>query len=84
MSLPAPLLGLTIPTEFDGHAFVPLTPVVLPEGTRCVVQLPLLQPPPPITDEHRQLWDEVTRQVEAGPPPYPNVDEAMRAMRGRP
>lgn len=78
------MTGLTIPIEFNGHVFVPLVPVELPEGTRCVVQLPALGPPPPVTDEHRQLWDEITRQVEAGPPAYPTVDDAMHALRGRP
>ena len=74
--------GLTIPLEFNGQVFVPLVRVDIPEGTQCVVQLPALKPPPPITDEHRQLWDEITRQVETSPPLYATVDEAMRALRG--
>lgn len=77
------MTGTTIPIEFNGHVFIPLVPVELPEGTRCVVQVPMLQPPAPITDEHRQLWDEVTRQVETSVPPYASVDEAMQALRGR-
>lgn len=72
----------TVEVTFDGRVFVPTPPVDIPEGTQCVVQLPALKPPPPITDEHRQLWDEITRQVETSPPLYATVDEAMRALRG--
>jgi len=76
--------GLSIPVEFNGQVFVPLVQVELPEGTRCIAHVPALKLPPPVTEEHRRLWDEIIRQVEASPQQYPTVDEEMKALRGRP
>ncbi|MBX9583867.1 MAG: hypothetical protein K2X87_26505 [Gemmataceae bacterium] len=73
--------GLSIPVEYNGHVFVPLVQIDLPEGTRCVATVPARKPPLPVTDEHRALWADITRQIEAGTPPYPTVEDAMRALR---
>jgi hypothetical protein len=73
-----------IPVEFNGHVFVPLVPVTLPEGTQCVAHVPSVKPPPPVTEESARMWAEIMRAVAAADPPYPTVDEAMRASRGRP
>ncbi len=73
----------TIEVVFDGKAFVPTGPVDVPEGTRCVVQIPSLQPPPPVSAEHEKLWAEITRQIEASAPVHATADDAMETLRGR-
>lgn len=73
----------TVDEIYDGRAFVPTHPVDVPEGTKGTVDDPSFgSPPPPITEEHRRLWEEVARELAASEPYYPTLDEAMKALRG--
>jgi hypothetical protein len=75
----------TVEVVFDGKTFVPTHPLDVPAGTKGTVEVPVYgTPPQPITEEHRRLWDEITREVEASEPYYPTLADAMKALRGEP
>lgn len=81
----------TILVEFDGKAFVPVEPVCLPAGTKAFVRVAADQqfpyaspPPPPITEEHQRLWEELCRQWAENPPPWPTIEEALGRPRYEP
>jgi predicted DNA-binding antitoxin AbrB/MazE fold protein len=71
-----------IEVVFDGKAFVPTEPVVLPAGTKGQVSLPagVERPATPMTREEA----ERILQGDGSPLPWATVDEAMAYIRGRP
>jgi hypothetical protein len=72
----------TIKAEYDGQVFVPCEAVDLPAGTR--VEVVVTGTPPPLTPEEAREWQEILRQLAAGEPRFPTVEEAMRYNRKRP
>jgi hypothetical protein len=84
----------TIEVVFDGKAFVPTEPVDLPVGTKVRLPVPgeangqppapRVQPPPPVTEEHKKLWDRLSREWEEAPPRFATLEEEMAHTRGRP
>ncbi|HEY3788955.1 MAG TPA: hypothetical protein VGL71_08875 [Urbifossiella sp.] len=81
----------TVEVVYDGKAFVPTTAVDLPKSVRSTLTIPasarnqrIGSPPPPVTKEHLRLWDEIIREIETSEPHYPNMAEAMKALRGEP
>jgi hypothetical protein len=66
--------------EFDGHVFVPTDPVDVPVGTKVEIVVP----PPPLSAEEQERWEETKRQIAATEPHWPTVDEAIRYTRKYP
>jgi hypothetical protein len=73
----------SIPVEYNGHVFVPMIQIELPEGTVCVAHIPTHKPPPPVTDDHRSQWAELCAALDATEPRYSSAEEEMAAIRGR-
>jgi predicted DNA-binding antitoxin AbrB/MazE fold protein len=65
---------------YNGSVFVPADPVEAPEGTEVEVIVPPRKP----TEAENREWEEILRQLRASEPPWPTLEEAMRAMRKYP
>ena len=86
------MLPITVQAKYDGTSFFPQAPVAIPAGATVTLSIDSVpqtdskiisaMPPPPVTEEHKQLWEELQREWDANPPEEATVDEYMRKIRG--
>lgn len=68
--------------EFDGKVFIPKGPVSLPAGTKVALLLPAAAPK--LTEDEKNLWNEIVKELDATEPLFPTVEDAIGYSRGRP